>query len=62
MSAPKDKGLVMVNGAKVEVDVEEMAERDLKSLTKQKRVKPTSPARPASCPWRYPETESGVGS
>ncbi|KAI1782492.1 hypothetical protein LXA43DRAFT_932488, partial [Ganoderma leucocontextum] len=41
MSAPKDKGLVMVNGAKVEVDVEEMPERDLKSLTKQKRVKPT---------------------
>ena len=40
MSAPKDKGLVMVNGAKVEVDVEEMPERDLKNLTKQKRVKP----------------------
>ena len=41
MSAPKDKGLVMVNGAKVEVDIEEMPERDLKNLTKQKRIKPT---------------------
>ncbi|TBU42649.1 hypothetical protein BD309DRAFT_1001682 [Dichomitus squalens] len=41
MSAPKDKGLVMVNGAKVEVDMEEMPDRDLKNLTKQKRVKPT---------------------
>ncbi|KAI0364539.1 hypothetical protein BV20DRAFT_1005542 [Pilatotrama ljubarskyi] len=40
MSAPKEKGLVMVNGVKVEVDVEEMPEREMKNLTKQKRVKP----------------------
>ncbi|KAH9939103.1 uncharacterized protein BXZ73DRAFT_76238 [Epithele typhae] len=40
MSAPKDKGLVMINGAKVEVDVEEMPEREAKNLLKQKRVKP----------------------
>ncbi|KAI0630642.1 hypothetical protein C8Q77DRAFT_1075272 [Trametes polyzona] len=40
MSAPKDKGLVMVNGVKVEVDVEDMPEREMKNLTKQKRVKP----------------------
>lgn len=41
VSAPKDKGLVMVNGVKVEVDVEEMPEREAKNLMKQKRVKPT---------------------
>ena len=41
MAAPKDKGLVMINGAKVEVDVEEMPEREAKNLMKQKRVKPT---------------------
>lgn len=41
MAAPRDKGLVMVNGAKVEVDVEEMPEREAKNLIKQKRVKPT---------------------
>ncbi|KAI0737353.1 hypothetical protein C8Q80DRAFT_1213874 [Daedaleopsis nitida] len=41
MAAPKDKGLVMVNGTKVEVDVEEMPEREAKNLMKQKRVKPT---------------------
>ncbi|EMD39336.1 hypothetical protein CERSUDRAFT_112974 [Gelatoporia subvermispora B] len=39
--ASKDKGLVMVNGAKVDVDVEELPEREVKNLTKQKRVKPT---------------------
>ncbi|RDX51390.1 hypothetical protein OH76DRAFT_1401721 [Lentinus brumalis] len=39
-SAPKDKGLVMVNGVKVDVDVEEMPEREAKNLLKQKRVKP----------------------
>ena len=36
----KDRGLVMVNGAKVDVDVEELAEKEVKTLTKQKRVKP----------------------
>lgn len=36
----KEKGLVMVNGAKVDVDVEELPEREVKSLAKQKRVKP----------------------
>ncbi|KZT07214.1 uncharacterized protein LAESUDRAFT_699007 [Laetiporus sulphureus 93-53] len=36
----KEKGLVMVNGAKVDVDVEELAEREVKSLQKKKRVKP----------------------
>ncbi|RPD57231.1 hypothetical protein L226DRAFT_536615 [Lentinus tigrinus ALCF2SS1-7] len=41
VSAPKDKGLVMVNGVKVDVDVEEMPEREAKNLMKQKRVKPT---------------------
>ena len=40
MSAPKDKGLVMLNGVKVDVDVEEMPEREAKNLMKQKRVKP----------------------
>ena len=36
----KEKGLVMVNGTKVTVDVEEMSESEVKSATKQKRVKP----------------------
>jgi hypothetical protein len=36
----KEKGLVMVNGAKVAVDVEELPEHELKLLSKQKRVKP----------------------
>ncbi|GBE89456.1 hypothetical protein SCP_1601180 [Sparassis crispa] len=37
----KEKGLVMVNGSKVDVDVEDMPEREVKHLTKQKRVKPS---------------------
>ncbi|KAJ7626295.1 hypothetical protein DFH06DRAFT_1058338 [Mycena polygramma] len=36
----KEKGLVMVNGSKVTVDVEELQDSEIKSLTKQKRVKP----------------------
>ena len=39
-SSAKDKGLVMVNGVKVAVDVEEMSEVEVKQLTKQKRIKP----------------------
>jgi ribosomal protein L25 (general stress protein Ctc) len=37
----KDKGVVMVNGKRINVDVEELPESEMKSLTKQKRVKPT---------------------
>ena len=40
MSSAKDKGLVMVNGVKVAVDVEEISEAEVKQLTKQKRIKP----------------------
>ncbi|KAJ7027871.1 hypothetical protein C8F04DRAFT_1292126 [Mycena alexandri] len=36
----KEKGLVMVNGSKIPVDVEELPDSEIKSLTKQKRVKP----------------------
>ncbi|KDQ61841.1 hypothetical protein JAAARDRAFT_31325 [Jaapia argillacea MUCL 33604] len=36
----REKGLVMVNGSKVTVDVEDMPEHEAKSLTKRKRVKP----------------------
>ena len=39
-SSAKDKGLVMVNGVKVAVDVEEISETEVKQLTKQKRIKP----------------------
>jgi hypothetical protein len=39
-SSAKDKGLVMVNGVKVGVDVEEISETEVKQLTKQKRIKP----------------------
>ncbi|KAI0940840.1 hypothetical protein AcV7_003110 [Taiwanofungus camphoratus] len=37
---PKERGLVMVNGAKVDVDVEELADREVKNLQKRRRVKP----------------------
>ncbi|KAF8634618.1 hypothetical protein AX15_000823 [Amanita polypyramis BW_CC] len=36
----KEKGLVMVNGRRVNVDVEEMSESEVKSAMRQKRVKP----------------------
>ena len=36
----KEKGLVMVNGTKVSVDVEELPEQEIKTLVKQKRIKP----------------------
>ena len=39
--AAKEKGLVMVNGARVDVDVEELPEKEVKNLAKQKRIKPT---------------------
>ncbi|KIK57033.1 hypothetical protein GYMLUDRAFT_61634 [Collybiopsis luxurians FD-317 M1] len=36
----RDRGLVMVNGAKQVVDVEEMGEQEIKMLSRRKRVKP----------------------
>ncbi|KAF8578800.1 hypothetical protein K439DRAFT_1395236 [Ramaria rubella] len=36
----KEKGGVVVNGAKIKVDVEEISESEVKTLTKMKRVKP----------------------
>ncbi|PBK99948.1 hypothetical protein ARMGADRAFT_1051766 [Armillaria gallica] len=36
----KEKGVVMVNGAKVNVDVEEIPEQEIKFLSKRKRIKP----------------------
>lgn len=36
----KEKGLVMVNGTKVTVDVEEMPESEVKNAMKQRRIKP----------------------
>jgi hypothetical protein len=36
----KEKGIVMVNGTKVLVDVEELPEHEIKSLTRRKRIKP----------------------
>ncbi|KAJ4474926.1 hypothetical protein J3R30DRAFT_624619 [Lentinula aciculospora] len=36
----KEKGLVMVNGAKTSVDVEELPEHEIKTLIRRKRVKP----------------------
>lgn len=36
----KEKGLAMVNGAKVTVDVEELSDQEIKALIKQKRIKP----------------------
>ena len=41
MSSAKDKGGVMVNGARVTVDVEELSETEIKALSKRRRVKPT---------------------
>ncbi|KAJ7065294.1 hypothetical protein C8F01DRAFT_1125065 [Mycena amicta] len=40
-SPGKEKGLIMVNGSKIAVDVEELPDSEIKSLTKRKRVKPT---------------------
>jgi hypothetical protein len=36
----KEKGLVMLNGAKITIDVEELSEAEIKALSKKKRVKP----------------------
>ncbi|KZV72190.1 hypothetical protein PENSPDRAFT_604644 [Peniophora sp. CONT] len=36
----RERGVVMVNGSRVAVDVEELPEAEIKSLSKQKRVKP----------------------
>jgi hypothetical protein len=36
----RERGVVMLNGSKVSVDVEELPEAEIKSLSKQKRVKP----------------------
>ena len=41
MSSARDKGVVMVNGARVTVDVEELPETEIKALSKRKRIKPT---------------------
>ncbi|KAI6001088.1 hypothetical protein F5J12DRAFT_844899 [Pisolithus orientalis] len=40
MASARDKGVVMVNGARVSVDVEELAETEIRALSKRKRVKP----------------------
>ncbi|KAI6112907.1 hypothetical protein F5141DRAFT_1110296 [Pisolithus sp. B1] len=40
MASGRDKGVVMVNGARVSVDVEELAETEIRALSKRKRVKP----------------------
>ncbi|KAH8110790.1 hypothetical protein DFH11DRAFT_1800762 [Phellopilus nigrolimitatus] len=39
-TAGKEKGVVMVNGKRVGIDVEELPEAEVKSLVKQKRVRP----------------------
>lgn len=36
----REKGLVMVNGAKAQVDVEELGEAEVRALRRRKRVKP----------------------
>jgi hypothetical protein len=36
----RERGVVMLNGSKVTVDVEELPEAEIKSLSKQKRIKP----------------------
>ena len=36
----KEKGLVMINGARIQVDVEEMGENEIKTMMKRKRIKP----------------------
>ncbi|KAG9054924.1 hypothetical protein FS842_003765, partial [Serendipita sp. 407] len=39
-SSVKDKNIVLVNGAKAKVEVEDLPEAEIKQLTKRKRVKP----------------------
>lgn len=41
LMSSRDKGIVMVNGARVTVDVEELPENEIKALSKRKRIKPT---------------------
>jgi len=36
----KEKGAVVINGTKVKIDIEELPESEIKTLTKMKRVKP----------------------
>ncbi|KAG1799546.1 hypothetical protein EV424DRAFT_453409 [Suillus variegatus] len=40
MGSGKDKGVVMVNGTRVTVDVEELPEQEIKALAKRKHIKP----------------------
>ncbi|KAG6335999.1 hypothetical protein ID866_3094 [Astraeus odoratus] len=40
MASARDKGVVMVNGARVPVDVEELPETEIRALSKRKRIKP----------------------
>jgi hypothetical protein len=40
-SSSKDKGSVIVNGVKIRVDIEDLPEHEVKTLAKQKRIKPT---------------------
>jgi hypothetical protein len=40
LGSGKDKGVVMVNGTRVTVDVEELPEQEIKALAKRKRTKP----------------------
>lgn len=40
MGVGKEKSLIMINGTKVPVDIEELPESEIKSLSKQKRSKP----------------------
>ncbi|KAL5513369.1 hypothetical protein ACEPAH_3768 [Sanghuangporus vaninii] len=40
VTAAKEKGIVMINGKRISVDVEDLPESEVKSLVKQKRVKP----------------------
>ncbi|KAF8315340.1 hypothetical protein DL93DRAFT_2057136 [Clavulina sp. PMI_390] len=40
-TSTKDRGSVVVNGVKVRVDIEELAEHEVQTLARQKRVKPT---------------------
>ena len=68
----REKGLIMVNGAKLNIDVEELPEVQIKSLSKRRRVKPTripldqppvaGVIRRRKAEWNGEEVESGMNT
>ena len=61
MASARDNGVVMENGTRVLVDTEELAEADIRALSKRKHVKPLCSTQSASRCRRYPTTSCRMG-